>query len=115
MDGFELVRQPRALPGGAELPILALSGFLGRLGGAWTAEVGFTALLVKPILTSQLLESIRPYLPRQPELSLLVGEGRRVLIVDDDPVRLKLARIHLSGLGFVVSTASSARDALTAA
>ena len=48
MDGAELIRHLRALPGGAELPILALSGYLGRLEEAWTGEAGFTALLVKP-------------------------------------------------------------------
>src|SRR5205814_9147684 len=115
MDGFELVRHLRNLPGGAELPILALSGFLGRLEEARTAEAGFTAVLVKPILASQLLESIRPYLPRQLELSALVGEGRRLLIVDDNAVQLKLARIHFSRLGFAVSTASSAAEAFAAA
>ena len=115
MDGFELVRHLRALPGGAELPILALSGFLGRLEAGRTAEAGFTALLVKPIPAAQLLESIRPYLPREPEQSVLVGEDRRLLIVDDNLVQLKLARIHFSRLGFVVSTASSAREALASA
>src|SRR5580765_8400540 len=78
MDGFELLRHLRALPGGAELPILALSGFLDRLEEAWTVEAGFTALLVKPIPPGQLLEVIRPYLSREPELSVLVGEGRRL-------------------------------------
>jgi PAS domain S-box-containing protein len=115
MDGYELIRHLRALPGGAELPILALSGFLGRLEESWTAEAGFTAMLVKPIPPRQLLESIRPYLPRQPERSGLVGEGRRVLVVDDNAVQLKLARIHFSRLGFVVSTASSAGEALKVA
>jgi PAS domain S-box-containing protein len=66
MDGFELVRHLRALPGGADLPILALSGFLGRLEEARSAKAGFTALLVKPIPPSQLIESIRPYFSRPP-------------------------------------------------
>jgi PAS domain S-box-containing protein len=112
MDGFELVRHLRALPGGAEMPILALSGFLGRLEEARSTEAGFTALLVKPILPSQLLESIRPYLRRQPDLRVLIGEGRRLLIVDDDVVQLKLDRIHFSQLGFAVTTAATAAEGL---
>ena len=114
MDGLELVRHLRALPGGAELPIIALSGFLGRLEEQFTAEAGFTALLVKPIPPVQLIQSIRPYLPREAASSVLVGEGRRLLIVDDNAVQLKLAGIHFSQLGFIVSTASSAREGLSA-
>jgi len=40
MDGFELLRRLRALPGGTELPILALSGFLSRLEEAQTDREG---------------------------------------------------------------------------
>jgi len=58
MDGLELLRCLRALPGGKELPILALSGFLSRLEEAQTDHEGFTALLVKP---SNRVASSRPF------------------------------------------------------
>jgi CheY-like chemotaxis protein len=38
--------------------------------------------------------------------------SERVLIVDDNPQNLKLARIVLAGEGFVVETANDAEDAL---
>ena len=44
------------------------------------------------------------------DLRLRVGEGRRLPIVDDTAMQLKLARIQFSHLGFDVSTASSARE-----
>jgi len=113
MDGLKLLRRLRALPGGTELPILALSGFLSRLQEARTDEYGFTALFVKPIEPSRLVDAIRTYLPRQPALATFVGEGRRLLLVDDDPVQLKLARIQFSQLGFDVSAAGCASDALS--
>ena len=69
MDGFELLRRLRALPGGNELPILALSGFLSRLVEAHSDEGGFTALLVKPIQPSRLIDAIRIYLPQPPALA----------------------------------------------
>jgi PAS domain S-box-containing protein len=115
MDGFELVRHLRAIPGAAELPILALSGFLGRLEEARSGEAGFTALLVKPILPSQLRHTIRLYLPRQLPLPTAVGDGRRLLVVDDNAVQLRLARMHFAQVGFDVATAGSAADAMRAA
>ncbi len=115
MDGLELLRRLRALPGGAELPILALSGFLSRLEEAHTDRDGFTALLVKPIEPSRLIDAIRVYLPQQSVPATPVGRGRRLLAVDDDPVQLKLTRIHFSQLGFDVSAAGGASDALVAA
>jgi PAS domain S-box-containing protein len=115
MDGLELVRRLRALAGGPELPILALSGFLSRFEEIRTADPGFTALLVKPIEPSRLVESIRAYLPEWRETPVLIGKGQRLLVVDDDPVQLKLARIHFTHLGFAVTAAGSASDALRAA
>src|SRR5260221_8022156 len=114
MDGLELLRRLRALPGGAELPILALSGFLSRLEEAHTDRDGFTALLVKPIEPSRLIDAIRVYLPQQSVPATPVGRGRRVLAVDDDPVQLKPTRIHFSQLGFDVSAARRPPDALLA-
>ena len=40
------------------------------------------------------------------------GRGRRVLVVDDDPLNLKLATLHLRDAGFKVETASTAEAAL---
>jgi len=46
MDGLELLRHLRAMPGGPELPIVALSGFLSRLEESPTGGSGFTATAV---------------------------------------------------------------------
>jgi PAS domain S-box-containing protein len=115
MDGLELLRRLRALPGGTELPILALSGFLSRLKEAQSDKLGFTALLVKPIEPSRLIEALRVYLPGQSAGPRSHGEGRRLLVVDDDQVQLKLTRVHFSQLGFDVTAVSSASDAVVAA
>jgi PAS domain S-box-containing protein len=115
MDGIELLRRLRGLPGGPELPILALSGFLSRLEEAQTDRQGFTALLVKPIEPSRLIEAIRVYLRPHAVPAAYRGEDRRLLVVDDDPIQLKLTRLHFSHLGFDVSVAGGASDALVAA
>jgi DNA-binding response OmpR family regulator len=114
MDGLELVQHLRALTG-SELPILALSGLLSRLDESRTAEAGFTALLLKPLEPSRLIESVRSYLPAREAPAGGFGHGRRLLVVDDDAVQLKLARIHFSHLGFDVSTAGGAAEALRTA
>jgi PAS domain S-box-containing protein len=113
MNGFELLRQLRQL-GGEATPIIALTGFLSRIEEARGAEVGFTALLLKPVEPSHLLEFIRPYLPNVPAI-MPSTQGCRVLVVDDDPVQLKLTRLHLTQLGFDVVLAASSSEALRTA
>ena len=115
MNGFELVRMLRALPGGADAPILALSGFLSRIEEARTARAGFTALLVKPVEPSRLVDIVRVYFPTSRHSEPPLPLGRRILLVDDDPVQLKLTKIHLEQLGYEVAAVSSAMDALRAA
>jgi signal transduction histidine kinase/CheY-like chemotaxis protein len=115
MDGLELLRRLRALPGGVELPIVVLSGFLSRLEGLQTSEDGFSALLLKPIEPSRLIDAIRTFVPQPTSPAPAVGAGRRLLVIDDDPVQLKLTRIHFSQMGFDVDVASGAADALFAA
>ncbi|MBX3249230.1 MAG: response regulator [Myxococcales bacterium] len=113
MDGVDLVRRLRAKPSLADVPILALSGFLARLDDPATAEAGFTALLVKPIEPTTLADSIRAFLPgraTQPPSHT----GKTVLLVDDEPVSRKLLRLHLTQLGFSVH-AVDPHDALDAA
>src|SRR5439155_23290511 len=115
MDGLELVRRLRALAGGPELPILALSGFLSRLEESRTADAAFTALLVKPIEPGRLIDAIRAYLPEWRKTPKMIGKGQHLFVVDDDPVQLKFARIHFGHLGFAVTAAGGASDALRAA
>lgn len=115
MNGFELVRQLRSLPGFDLTPILALSGFLGRIEEARTAEAGFTAVLVKPIEPNRLLDAIHGYVAVERAGWAPIGDGQRVLLVDDDPIQLKLTRIYFEQTGFEVVTANSAAGALRTA
>jgi CheY-like chemotaxis protein len=49
MDGFEVCRRMRALPGGAALNIFALTGFGQESDRLATKQAGFDAHLVKPV------------------------------------------------------------------
>jgi PAS domain S-box-containing protein len=115
MDGFELVQRLRALPGGAEIPILAFSGYLSKMEQARSQQVGFTDYLFKPVEPSRLVQIIRAYLPPAAELRDTAGQGRHVLVVHDDPVQLRLLHVHLQRAGFRVTTASNGVEALAQA
>src|SRR4051794_24092121 len=58
MDGFELVSRLRGLPGGTDVPILALSGLLSELEEARLSAVGFSDIIIKPIEVSRLCQVV---------------------------------------------------------
>jgi two-component system, chemotaxis family, CheB/CheR fusion protein len=67
MDGFELLQRLRKLPGGADLPVLALTGF-GRAEDVERAEAeGFFSHVTKPIDLPKLVEILRTLPPRNKE------------------------------------------------
>lgn len=112
MDGFELVSRLRALPGGSEVPILACSGLLSKLEEARSLQVGFSGFLFKPVEPSRLLQTIQAYLAPISASPEMAGQGRRVLLAEDDPIQRKLLGVHLSQLGFQVVTAEDGLEAL---
>ncbi len=115
MDGLVLVRRLRDLPNGADTPIIACTGFLSRIELGQVTASGFNDLLAKPVDPVRLVNAVRAHLPQVGGLGLRSGKGRRVLVVDDDPVQLKLTRILLMEHGFVVSTAVHGVEALAEA
>jgi PAS domain S-box-containing protein len=111
-DGFDLVQQLRALPGGASVPILAISGFLLQADQVRGQRVGFTDYLFKPVEPSHLVSVVHAYLRPDSIAQGKPGAGHRVLVADDDQVQLKLLRVQLEHLGFEVLTAQNGTDAL---
>jgi DNA-binding response OmpR family regulator len=112
MDGFDLVAKLRAIPGAADVPILAFSGFLSKLEEARVSAAGFDDVISKPIEPSRLVQIVRAYLPSPEPSSQLFGRGRRVIVVDDDSVQRKLACFRLTRLGFETTGASDGVEAL---
>jgi CheY-like chemotaxis protein/GAF domain-containing protein len=111
-DGFQLVRRLRALPAGASVPILACSAFAPALEDPEIVSLGFTGFIAKPVEPSRLVKIVRDHLALGGPNGSGVGRGRRVLVVDDDPLRLELLGLSLSRLGFTVDTAHGADEAL---
>ncbi len=112
MDGFELARRLRAAPGGDEIPIIAFSGFLSKMEQVRSLQVGFTDYLFKPVEPSQLLQTIRTHLRSAEANAGTAGQGRRILVVNDDPVQLKLLKASLEQCGFRVTLAADGMEAL---
>ena len=111
LDGFELVRRLHELPGCAEIPVIAFSGFLSKKEQARTQQVGFTDYLSKPVEPSRIVDTVATYLPAAKAYGT-TGTGQQLLVVDDDPVQLRLTKLRLTLLGFRVATAASGAEAV---
>lgn len=114
MDGFELVSRLRALPGGADVPMLVFSGMLSQHDEARVSSAGFDDLISKPVEPSRLVQIVRSHLPTAEERSpdQLLGKGRRIVVADDDPVQRKLVGFRMQRAGFEVIPAANGNEAL---
>jgi CheY-like chemotaxis protein/signal transduction histidine kinase len=112
VDGFALAARLRMLPGVADVPILAVSGFLSKHDEARVSAGGFNDVITKPVEASRLLQIVRAHLPNSGTPEAAFGGGRRLLVVDDDTVQRKLLSFHLNRLGFETAVAADGIEAL---
>jgi CheY-like chemotaxis protein len=61
LDGIAATRQIRALPGGQEVPILALSAYTSEEFATRCREAGMNGYIEKPIRPDQLIAAVTPY------------------------------------------------------
>jgi PAS domain S-box-containing protein len=113
-DGFKLVGELRALARGSDVSILAFSGFVSELDEARVSTVGFDDIIPKPIAPSRLVPLVEAHLPAHVPKTERFGEGRRLVVADDDPMQLKLAQFRLSRLGFEIEAVGDGKQALDA-
>ena len=129
MDGIETLRQLRGLLGAGLPPSLLVTAHDDPGMRQAAREVGFDALLVKPISASSLHDSLLRIVQRQglplpaapqpasADEALLRQHhaGARVLLVDDNPVNLEVAAELLRGVGLTVLLADGGAQAVALA
>ncbi len=115
MDGLDLARRVRALPGGATLPLVLLSS--GFMPSGTDGTRLFNARLLKPARQVQLFETLARCLTPHaatPQAAARADERRHVtvLVVDDNAVNLKVACGMLARLGYDTVTADDGLQAV---
>ncbi len=114
-DGFELLKQMRAQPRGRDTPILACSAAYSSFDDTRVRGADFDEILPKPIDPAMLLQVVRGYLASRPTATDAFGTGLRALVVDDDPIQLKVLSHRLSEVGFEIILAADGQAALAQA
>lgn len=111
MEGFALNKKIREFPQAQEIPIFALSGFLSPIHKE-SEHNGFSTFLLKPIEPSYLLDVVKAHLPITTLPDPEIKKGKLILIVDDNPIQLKLFNMQLKNAGFEITCAKDGIDAL---
>jgi two-component system, OmpR family, KDP operon response regulator KdpE len=62
--GYDLVANLRARLEENPIPIIALSGYLAMPAEPWDTSAGFDAFLVKPLMPSELVETVKTWLSK---------------------------------------------------
>jgi CheY-like chemotaxis protein len=119
MDGMALAEKVRADPALQDLPLVMLTSITGRDDARRAQAIGVDVYLSKPVRQQELIASLAAVLDKrvaepahapapEPVQSLA---GRRVLVVEDNPVNQEVARAMLAGFG---CTSTLAADGLAA-
>jgi PAS domain S-box-containing protein len=129
MSGYELVKQIRGLQSQfSNLPLVALSSSMER-GAQKCEEAGFDGFLSKPIHREKLYQMLvriigvrgdvdkrdqatRREIITQYSVREDIKHSVRILLVEDNPVNQKLARMMLTNAGYQVEVADNGKEAV---
>jgi PAS domain S-box-containing protein len=119
LDGSATAQRIRAEPTTRDVPVIALTS-ISRSVIERTAELGFVALLPKPIKQAQLLEAMVS--AAAPHAGLQAATGAvdparppRILVVDDNEANRIVAETVLRRAGYEVHLATTGLEAIAAA
>jgi len=111
MDGLDLVRDLRRTLQKPQVPIVACTGLLSKVDDARSIQGGFADFIFKPIEPARLVELVGKYLTVPGRLRPKRKKSVKILLVNDDPIELKLGKTVLEREGFAVSTAADGKAA----
>jgi two-component system cell cycle response regulator len=117
IDGLEATRKIKKKPETQKIPVVALTSYAMPGDELKAREAGCSGYITKPINTRTFVESVRAYVNHPSPLGTRPGKEafslkKRILIVDDDPLNVKLLVSKLPGDQFEPVTAFSGQEAL---
>ena len=124
MDGFTAMRIIKEDPELCSIPVLALTAYAMEGDKDQAKEAGCMGYITKPIKINSFRETIKEYLgimkkDCSKEIKKTEGifglkgrNGKRILIVDDEVLNIKLLDAQLSSKGYMTLSAKNGKDAL---
>lgn len=121
MDGFEVVRKIKELPGYKEVPIIMLSPDKSIDDVARSKELGIIDFILKPVRRSRLYSAILKAVESEKKEkvtekvkaeSLLKGKLLKVLLAEDNIINQKLGVRLLEKQGWRVTVANNGKEAV---
>lgn len=115
MDGLTAVRIIRNDPEFKDIPILALTAYAMNGDEEKAKKAGFNGYITKPIDLKEFLKTLHDFLNRDPKANYYtpaLPHKHRILVVDDDPLNVKLLGSQLAAKGYQILKAYSGETAL---
>ncbi len=124
MDGFTAMRIIKDDPALSGIPVLALTAYAMEGDKNQAKEAGCMGYITKPLKISSFRDTVKKYLgaPDQSSVKknkrheclpvIKVSNGKRILIVDDEALNIKLLDAQLSSKGYQTLSADNGRDAV---
>ena len=122
MTGFDVVRNTRAAVSKLSTRLIMLSSGAAPEQAREASDLGFHAFLMKPILRRDLVDVIKqaigaPLAAECEPVTAATGQsvfGAHVLVAEDNPVNLEVAKQYLLDLGCSVETVVNGEEAVAA-
>ena len=116
MNGIEVVRRIRRIIGDSK-PIIILTAYDWSGIEDEARQAGVTGFCSKPLFMSELREALTESYPVHRQIPTTLDSkadfmGRKLLVVEDNPLNQEIATEILTGMGFEVSLASDGEEAV---
>ncbi|MEG0137395.1 MAG: response regulator [Bacilli bacterium] len=111
MDGKEVLIELKKIPN-FNIPVVALTANVMSGIKEKYIKLGFNDYLAKPIESIELSNLLNKYLNRKQEIKYKDFSNKKILIVDDNKLNIKIARNFLKSYNFTIEESISGIDAI---